>query len=460
MRHFSHFARTGRLGLLVLIISLLMLSSLASPVFAASTIRAIQLSPDNGPPNTVVTVAGTGFGIQEPVVITFDGQQIGSGTTNAQGAFTIKFTVPNNAQPGFHLVVATGQNSGRTAQATFLVQYQWNIVSSPGKGALNAVAAISANDIWAVGYKKTGTLTEQWNGTSWFIVPSPSPNSSSSLNSVAVVSTSDVWAVGQEYFPDSNTSATLVENWNGSRWSVVASPNPNSNSYLNSVAVVSASDIWAVGYTVTQQGQQTLIEQWNGSIWTVIASPSPGTYSNLSSVAVVSANHIWAVGYTNNKTLIEQWNGSRWKVVSSANSGSSNLSSVSVVSANDIWAVGSGSGANKAKTLAEHWNGTTWAIVPSPNPPSGPTGDGLVALAVVSSNNVWAVGYYGTGDAFTNPLIENWNGSKWKVVNSPAQGDYNSLSGVVSVPGTGHLWAVGYDAFVQGPDYTFTEYYG
>ncbi len=222
--------------------------------------------------------------------------------------------------------------------------------------------------------------------------------------------------------------------------------------------MVSASDIWAVGNTVTQQGQQTLIEQWNGTSWTVVSSPSSG---NLNGVAVVSANDVWAVGETGSgTTLIEQWNGTAWAVVSSPHPGtSSSLSSISVVSANDIWAVGSKT-IHKGQTLTEHWNGTAWKVVASPNVPSAPTGEGFAAVAVVSTSNVWAVGFYGTGNGNSGTLIEHWNGTLWKVVASPSQGDSSALSGVASVPGGNHLWAVGYTALSDGSDNTFIEYYG
>ncbi|HLX39415.1 MAG TPA: hypothetical protein VKR42_02745 [Ktedonobacteraceae bacterium] len=339
-------------------------------------------------------------------------------------------------------------------------QGTWKIVHSPGKGYLSGVVAIFTSDIWAVGGSPEGTLTEQWNGTSWSIIPSPSPNIYSGFSGVAVVSAHDIWAVGQEYFPNPNTATTLIEHWNGSNWNIVASPNPNSDSYLNGVAVVSASDIWAVGRTVidtaTQNSQQTLIEHWNGSRWNVISSPNPGTYSELSSVAVVSANDIWAVGYSNNRPLTEQWNGSRWNVVASPDLSSSSLNGVAVVSAHDIWAVGT-NGVNKAITLTEHWNGSTWTIVPSPNPPSSYEGDIFNALTIVSANNIWAVGY-NSRDRLTDPLIETWNGSKWKVVNSPTQHGSVFLNSVVSVPGTGNLWSVGFHVSPQV--HTFVEYYG
>src|SRR2546422_9965724 len=55
------------------------------------------------------------------------------------------------------------------------------------------------------------------------------------------------------------------------QWSVVPSPNGSSSSGLSGVAVVSASDIWAVGSSGNQMsGAQTLIEHWNGSSWSVV----------------------------------------------------------------------------------------------------------------------------------------------------------------------------------------------
>ena len=38
---------------------------------------------------------------------------------------------------------------------------------------------------------------------------------------------------------------------------------------------------------------ETLIEQWNGTDWSVVSSLSPGL---LKGIAIVSANNIWAVG--------------------------------------------------------------------------------------------------------------------------------------------------------------------
>lgn len=43
----------------------------------------------------------------------------------------------------------------------------WNAIPTPGKGQFTSVAAISANDVWAVGYTiyYARTLIEHWDGS-------------------------------------------------------------------------------------------------------------------------------------------------------------------------------------------------------------------------------------------------------------------------------------------------------
>src|SRR2546421_164903 len=191
------------------------------------------------------------------------------------------------------------------------------------------------------------------------------------LNSVAAVSASDVWAVGS-FSKSNNSFQTLIEHWNGIKWSVVSNPNPGSISNgLDGIGAVSASDIWAVGISSnTSNSFQTLIEHWNGSTWSIVKSPSPGSgVVSLSDVAVVSTNNVWAAGSSNTSstTLIEHWNGTGWSVVKSPNPGSVDLLlGIAVVSTNNIWAVGQ-SLAQIGQGLIEHWNGSTWSVVKSPN---------------------------------------------------------------------------------------------
>ncbi|MGI8586143.1 MAG: S-layer homology domain-containing protein [Chloroflexia bacterium] len=322
----------------------------------------------------------------------------------------------------------------------------WTVVSCPNVNTapneLLAVAAVAANDVWAVGDGSGGTLIEHWDGSSWSIVPSP--NVGSDLAGVAAVAANDVWAVGDP--------GTLTEHWNGSIWSVVPSPNPGGDSHFAGVAAVAANDVWAVGVSYYDY---TLIEHWDGSTWSIVPSPNVGTCSNyLTGVGAVAANDVWAVGgcgpYGSFPTLIEHWDGSSWSVVPSPDTGPAGnmLYGVAAVAANDVWAVGQDSGG----TLTEHWNGSTWSVVPSPNP--GGSGFDLRAVAALATNDVWAVG---AGPGYTT-LTEHWDGSSWSIVPIPNPGNLAELWGVAAVTAN-DVWAVG-DYYAPNINLqTLTEHY-
>jgi len=151
---------------------------------------------------------------------------------------------------------------------------------------LSAISIVSAKDIWAVGTVSGGTvfqsLTEHWNGSSWSIVATPDPAGSVGSTRVGIteVSAHDIWTVGSyiTVTGDVGTNHTLTEHWNGMTWSVVPSPNsgPNDNDSLFAVAEVSAHDIWAVGLIIStgSSAGQSLIEHWNGMQWSIVPGPS------------------------------------------------------------------------------------------------------------------------------------------------------------------------------------------
>src|SRR5690242_3634233 len=61
----------------------------------------------------------------------------------------------------------------------------------------------------------------------WSVVPSPNPNGPGNLNAVAAVSAHDIWAVGGFNNQATGAQQTLIEHWNGTIWQIVASPNPS-----------------------------------------------------------------------------------------------------------------------------------------------------------------------------------------------------------------------------------------
>jgi hypothetical protein len=251
----------------------------------------------------------------------------------------------------------------------------------------------------------------------------------------------------------------LIEHWNGTTWSIVTSPNAQGNGALSGVTCSSASDCWAVGvhYISSVDVDKTLIEHWNGTAWSIVASPNTSATqdNNLSDVTCASASNCWAVGQSFGQTLTEHWNGTAWSIVSSANTStghSHHLLGVTCTSASDCWAVGdyfTGSIENHPAihTLIERWNGTAWSIVTSPSTTTTPQLDHLRDVTCASASDCWAV-----GDHSNNTLTEHWNGTAWSIVTSPNAMGPNYLYGVTCTSAS-DCWAVGYYGFTGGFDF-------
>src|SRR5258706_2571034 len=75
----------------------------------------------------------------------------------------------------------------------------------------------------------SGASVGAQSGAIFSFVQSPSPTPQGNvLNAVVALSPSDAWAVGFKGSSNVNESRTLIEHWDGSRWTVVSSPNPGS----------------------------------------------------------------------------------------------------------------------------------------------------------------------------------------------------------------------------------------
>ncbi|HVB20797.1 MAG TPA: hypothetical protein VNG51_02480 [Ktedonobacteraceae bacterium] len=108
-----------------------------------------------------------------------------------------------------------------------------------------------------------GILIEHWNGTQWKMVSSPALPAEGGLGSVAAVSSNDIWAVGS-YTNDVGQTATLIAHWNGTQWKMVSSPNPGYYNILWAVAADKTGRAVAVGvYTVNFGPGRTLVEVHN-----------------------------------------------------------------------------------------------------------------------------------------------------------------------------------------------------
>lgn len=180
-----------------------------------------------------------------------------------------------------------------------------------------------------------------------------------------------------------------------------------------------------------------------------VASPGVG---QLDGVLAVSAGEAWAVGLGGStpsgppRVLIEHWQGSAWAIAPSAVlpvADDTRLHALASVSVSDVWAVGSLQASGRARrTLAEHWDGHSWLVVKPPL--SEPQGGELLAVAAITSRDVWAVGDTQNADLSFSALLEHWDGVTWKVVSGAALAatGHEFLTGVAAAA-TGDVWAVG-----------------
>src|SRR5665213_1973786 len=155
--------------------------------------------------------------------------------------------------------------------------------------------------------------------TTWSIVTSPNTSATLRNNLTGVACTSATACTGVGFSVDgASIFHTLIEQWNGNTWSIVSSPNTSTtrDNLLRSISCTSATACTAVGNYSNASGPQTLAEQWNGTIWSIVTSPNTSTTlpNYLASVSCTSATACTSVGdYSSGsafQTLVERWDGS------------------------------------------------------------------------------------------------------------------------------------------------------
>ena len=301
---------------------------------------------------------------------------------------------------------------------------------------------------------------------------------------IAAVSRNDVWAVGSIRTADHATVVPLIEHYDGRIWCTVDPHSPDEREF-GAVTSVSPRDVWAVG---------SRIEHWDGHAWVVVPSPSLGSVAagslpwELSAISASAANNVWAM--SSERGFVERWDGHRWqKVLLPANVTAAlppatpvahpeleqpALEALVTVSVTDTWVVGR-SGPDHNDPWAMHWDGHRWQQMTLPRSPApasyspdlravceatDPQFVELPAIAALSHDDVWVVGSQNPGGrAGICPLAFHWDGKHWREVwlvtsppdvsrledtfssNSDETGAWE-LTAMTATP-SGHIWAVG-----------------
>ena len=200
----------------------------------------------------------------------------------------------------------------------------WRVMSSPTVGVRD-IDVLSTNEVWAVGNTGSTTAVARWRDGVWQVIPSL-PGTTNHLmvfESVYALASNDVWAVGwdRDYSISSRPVSSLVAHYDGSTWTRVPSPNPRTRNIMYGVLGLSSTNVWAVGVAQNVSSgieEDSLMMRWNGTSWTTVTTPEGelGSSDRLLSVAAVSASSLWGIGYYNSPTsgltepLLLHWDGS------------------------------------------------------------------------------------------------------------------------------------------------------
>jgi alpha-tubulin suppressor-like RCC1 family protein len=315
--------------------------------------------------------------------------------------------------------------------------HNWRIASTPlpggaANGQFNGVDEVSPTDVWAVGSRVgtvagnalTTTLAENFNGSTWTIVPTPNPatnaNSVDQLDAIGGTGPDDLWAAGSVFNFSTQRITLLFEHFDGTAWQVVKAPSSKQAGEfpaLDAVTAISPTDVWAVGQTQTEAGNggidNTLTVHWNGTAWEVVTSPcltgagavmpqgqcKIDEQNHLTGATELSTGDVWASGYLDGTDgripYVLHWDGTAWSLTKTPTFGGTELFGITALSATDIWAAGSDfSLTGLGFSVAEQFNGTSWSMEPilHPGQDAGVPNDTLSAIASAQPHTLFTIG--------------------------------------------------------------------
>jgi DNA-binding beta-propeller fold protein YncE len=253
--------------------------------------------------------------LEETLIMHYDGATWHRVSSPNVGTDTRLFAVATVSQ-GDVWAVGDVAISGRTQP---LIEHfdgtSWQAIALPalsgGDGAtLRGLVALSSHDIWAVGsYSHAASpLIEHFDGAQWRVVAAPGV--SGALMAVSAVAANNVWAVGSV---TGQSARPVVVHWNGRRWQTATLPALGQAGTLVAVAARTANDVWAGGGFDDATGAGwALALHYNGHVWTQVASPLG---ADIRTLGAVSAHDVWGLGANG---VVEHWDGYHWQLLLNA----------------------------------------------------------------------------------------------------------------------------------------------
>lgn len=315
-------------------------------------------------------------------------------------------------------------------------QWQW-VQASPDRhqAALSDIDS-RGGSTWAVGgdqlavdFADQRPLALRRAGDRWVVTPQP-VRTNAALNSVAVVAANDVWAVGEDR-ADPEATKPLVMHWNGRVWKVVPGPRVPTGSF-SEVEVGRDGTVWAAGWANIGGSEHAAVYRYAGGVWKP-ATTGLEDALNANTLLVSSANDAW-VGL-NGGAGLAHFDGRTWKPVAGVPLYGT-PTGLEGTGPDDIWLGGidHDSGVPIGSSLLLHYDGQTWTRIAAPG---GSTQ--LYDLTLRNGRPV-AVGEAFDAEFRSQPLVLRFNGSEFVEAPAPTDSDA-TLTAATAVDG--RLWTVG-----------------
>jgi hypothetical protein len=313
--------------------------------------------------------------------------------------------------------------------------HRWSVVSCPNIGWLVSVAALAADDVWAIAQGTgLGRQALHWDGTVWQAVAGASLMRSHGAGRVTLVAgrSTDAWAIGWGRAAAGGKWGPLAVHWDGVSWKRVPSPGVLARKHHStpvSLAVLGPNNVWAVGSRTIvlrsshHKARRPFIEHWNGKAWSAVAAPSIGKGGiGLAQIAASPDGGLWAVGGADTPpgswppAVVMRWDAKEWKILKLPKVVDAGLTCISALGRSDVWVGGS------YGPVMAHWNGSSWRVFHRAELGLAGTRAGAFIDAVTAStaDDVWAVSYNGDyvpspdgSVAQTEPVILHWDGTRW-----------------------------------------------
>jgi hypothetical protein len=288
----------------------------------------------------------------------------------------------------------------------------WSATPLPEPGErsfLTAVAAISPHEAIAAGWTASGPMIDHWNGTAWTAVPLPPLVPGLHGAGLAAVSAAPgcAVAVGGGFDPEAVTEQPLLYRRDGNGWQRDALPELGEPYVLTGVAMISATEGWAVGHAFPGP----VVLRWDGVHWINVPVPDPG-HAKLLAVTV-RGSEVWAVGAQVRKPFALHYDGRTWRQTKCPASGP--VTAV-VSGTSGVWAA---SGRDLMR-----WTGRKWAGIKGITP----------ANALAAAEGLWVAGAGG---------LAHYDGRRW----TPQEMPDGTWLGVATRQGT--VWAVGSRTLIE-----------